>query len=290
MTATIALLGHPVSHSISPPMQQAALDALGFDARYEAWDVSPGDIPRAVERLRAEGVLGANVTVPHKVELLRRADEVDALAAQVGAVNTIVPRDGLLHGSNTDVAGVRRTLADAGVEVAGSEVVLIGAGGAARAVVVAMAAAGASMLTIANRTAANAEPLAALATGGMEVRIAALDQASPELRAALERARLVIHSTTLGMRDGPDEMATPIPAELFTAGQAALDLVYIPERTPFLGAAEAAGAQPIGGLGMLVYQGAESFRMWTGLEPPTEVMFAAARAALAARSTEGPRR
>ena len=286
MTATIALLGHPVAHSLSPPMQQAALDALGVDARYEAWDVPPGEVAQAVERLRAVGVLGANVTVPHKVELLQRADEVDQLAAQVGAVNTIVPRAGRLHGANTDVAGVLRTLADAGVDIAGGEVVLIGAGGAARAVVVAMRAEGATRLTIANRTAANAEALVGLGGDELEVRIAPLDAASPLLRGAMERARLVIHSTTLGMRHGPDESATPIPAELFVAGQAALDLVYIPERTPFLRAAEAAGAQPIGGLGMLVYQGAESFRMWTGLEPPTEVMFAAARTALANRSAE----
>ena len=286
MTATIALLGHPVAHSISPPMQQAALDALGVDARYEAWDVAPGEVTAAVERLRGEGVLGANVTVPHKVELLQRADEVDSLAEQVGAVNTVVPREGRLHGANTDVAGVLRTLADAEVEVADAEVVLIGAGGAARAVVVAMRAEGAARLTIANRTPANAEALTGLGGDGMEVRIAPLDSGSPLLRGAMERARLVIHSTTLGMRHGPDESATPIPAELFAAGQAALDLVYIPEHTPFLRAAEAAGAQPIGGLGMLVYQGAESFRMWTGLQPPTEVMFTAARAALSARSAE----
>lgn len=286
MTAAIALLGHPVAHSISPPMQQAALDALGVHARYEAWDVAPGEVGAAVERLRAEGVIGANVTVPHKVEMLRHADEVDALAAEVGAVNTIVPRDGRLLGANTDVAGVLRTLADAAVDVAGSQVVLIGAGGAARAVVVAMRAQGAARLTIANRTPAHAEALVSLGGDGMEVRTAPLDALTPELRGAMARARLVIHSTSLGMRHGPDESATPVPAGLFVAGQAALDLVYVPERTPFLRAAEAAGAQPIGGLGMLVYQGAESFRMWTGLEPPTEAMFAAARAALAAREAE----
>ena len=201
-------------------------------------------------------------------------------------MNTIVPREGRLHGANTDVAGVLRTLADAGVEVAGGEVVLIGAGGAARAVVVAMRAEGATRLTIANRTPGNAEALTGLGGDELEVRIAPLDSGSPLLREAMGRARLVIHSTTLGMRHGPDESATPIPAELFVAGQAALDLVYIPERTPFLRAAEAAGAQPIGGLGMLVHQGAESFRMWTGLEPPVEVMFAAARATLARRTAE----
>ena len=294
MTDRIALLGHPVSHSISPAMQQAALDALAVDARYEAWDVPPAELPHAVERLRARGVLGANVTVPHKVELLRRADRVDALAERVGAVNTIVCREGRLHGANTDVAGVLRALADAEVAVAGLEVVLIGAGGAARAVVVAMREAGAALVTVANRTPGRAEPLIVVGGEDLAVRICPLDHASEALRAALRRARLVIHSTPIGMRHGPDEQASPLPAELFEAGQAAFDLVYTPERTPFLRAAEAAGARPIGGLGMLVHQGAESFRLWTGLEPPVEVMFAAARAALAppddAAHGEGERR
>lgn len=281
MTATIALLGHPVAHSISPAMQQAALDALAVDARYEAWDVPPAELPRAVERLRDAEMLGANVTVPHKVELLKRADRIDPLAERVGAVNTIVRRDGRLYGSNTDVAGVLRALEDAGVEVAGLEVVLIGAGGAARAVVAAMRAAGAALVTVANRTPAKAEPLVTVGGEDLAVRICPLDAASEQLRSALRRARLVIHSTPLGMRHGPDEQATPVPVELFAAGQAAFDLVYTPERTPFLQAAQVAGAQPIGGLGMLVYQGAESFRVWTGLEPPVEVMFAAAREALA---------
>ena len=284
MTAVIALLGHPVAHSISPAMQQAALDALGVEARYEAWDVPPADLTAAVERLRAPGVLGANVTVPHKVELLRRVDAVDALAAQVGAVNTIVRRDGRLHGANTDVAGVLRVLADAAVDVAGLEVVLIGAGGAARAVLVAMRRGGAARVTIANRTPGRAEPLLSLGGPDLEVRACPLDPAAEALRAALSRARLVIHSTPLGMRHGPDEQATALPAELFEAGQAAFDLVYTPERTPFLRAAEAAGARPIGGLGMLVHQGAESLRLWTGLEPPVALMLAAAREALAARS------
>ncbi|MYD65907.1 MAG: shikimate dehydrogenase, partial [Chloroflexi bacterium] len=188
MTSTIALLGHPVAHSISPPMQQAALDALGVDARYEAWDVAPGEVAAAVERLRGEGVLGANVTVPHKVELLRRADEVDALARQVGAVNTIVPRDGRLHGANTDVAGVLRTLADAGVDVAGAEVVLIGAGGAARAVVVAMRAEGAARLTIANRTPANAGTPLGHRRGTMSGGVPPPAAAAPRLRGGWERA------------------------------------------------------------------------------------------------------
>ena len=286
MTATIALLGHPVAHSISPPMQQAALDALGVDARYEAWDTPPDGLARAAERLRRGDVLGANATVPHKVALLRLVDAVDPLAGRVGALNTIVRRDGRLHGANTDVAGVRRALAEAGVRLEGAEAVLIGAGGAARAVVAALDAGGAARVTVANRTLARAAALAALPRAGLEVRTAPLAPIGEPLREALARARLVIHSTPFGMLHGPDEEATPVPADLFAAGQAAFDLVYVPERTPFLRAAEAAGAQPVGGLGMLVHQGAESLRLWTGLEPPVEAMYEAARGALAARSSE----
>ncbi|MDA0366484.1 MAG: shikimate dehydrogenase, partial [Chloroflexi bacterium] len=125
MTQTIALLGHPVAHSLSPLFQQAALDALAVDARYEAWDVPPADLPIAVERLRSGSVLGANVTVPHKIAAMRLIDRPDALAERVGAVNTIVRADGLLRATNTDVVGVLRALADAGARVAGAHVVVI---------------------------------------------------------------------------------------------------------------------------------------------------------------------
>jgi len=144
VTSTIALLGHPVSHSISPRFQQAALDALGIDARYEAWDTPPEDLPSALERLRSRDLLGANVTVPLKQEALRLIDRPDALAERIGAVNTIVNAGGVLEATNTDVAGVLRSLEDGGVDLAGANVVLIGAGGAARAIVVAMREGGAA--------------------------------------------------------------------------------------------------------------------------------------------------
>ena len=285
MGAVIALIGHPVAHSISPAMQQAALDALGVDARYEAWDVPPAELPRAAERLRGPRLLGANATVPHKAALLRLADRADAVAARVGAANTAVRRGRELHAANTDVAGVRRALADAGVALEGAAAVLIGAGGAARAVVAALREAGARAVAVANRTPSRAEALRALAEGGgagapLALRACPLDPRSRALREAMAGADLVIHSTPLGMRHGPEEAATPVPAALFAPGQAAFDLVYTPARTPFLRAAAAAGARPIGGLGMLVHQGAESFRLWTGREPPLEAMFRAARAAL----------
>lgn len=282
MTSRIALLGHPVAHSISPRFQQAALDALGIDARYEAWDVPPADLPIALERLRSAELLGANVTVPHKEAVFRLVDRLDALAERVGAVNTIVRRDGQLHATNTDVAGILAALED--VPLRGASVLLLGAGGAARAVVVAMHRAGVARLTIANRTLERVRALEPL-TPGIEVRVCPLDPADGALREAMAGAGLVIQSTSVGMLHGPDEAGSPVPADWFQAGQVAFDLVYNPERTPFLRAAEAAGARPLGGLAMLVHQGAEAFRLWTGAEPPLEVMFDAARAAMKERAS-----
>ena len=287
MTKRIALLGHPVAHSISPAFQQAALDACAIDARYEAWDTSPEDLRIAVARLRSGDLMGANVTVPHKVEAMRLVDRPDALAERVGALNTIVHRNGLLEATNTDVTGILRALESAEVEVRGAEVLLIGAGGAARAVVVAMRHAGAARIVIANRTPGRAAALASLGGEDLDLRYAPLDIADATFRGAANRARIIVQSTSLGMRHGPDERANPVPAELMHPGQVAFDLVYVPEETPFLRAAAEAGARPVGGLAMLVHQGAEAFRLWTGAPPPLDVMFEAAREALAARSA-GP--
>ncbi|MEX1021971.1 MAG: shikimate dehydrogenase [Dehalococcoidia bacterium] len=280
---TIALLGHPVAHSISPRFQQAALDALGMQARYEAWDTKPDDLPVAIERLRSGDVLGANVTVPHKVAALRVVDRPDALAERVGAANTIVNRGGVLEATNTDVLGILRTFEGLGVALQGQRVALIGAGGAARAVVTAMRMAGASRLTILNRTVERARDLAPLAGDDLDLRFAPLDPADATFRAALRGAVVVVQSTSVGMAHGPSEGASPVPADAVGDGQVAFDLVYTPEETPFLRNAAAAGAVAVGGLDMLIHQGAASFRLWTGVEPPLEVMFQAARAALAGR-------
>ena len=285
MTRLIALLGHPVAHSISPRFQQAALDALGVDARYEAWDTPSADLRVAVERLRSADVLGANVTIPHKEAALSLVDRLDPAAERVGALNTIYRRAGRLHGANTDVEGILRSLAEHGVAVAGAAVVLLGAGGAARAAVVAMREAGAAALTIANRTPGRSDALRALGGEGLDVRLCPLDPHDRALELAVRQATLVIHSTPLGMRHGPDEHAVPLPAEWLGSTHVAFDLVYVPERTPFIRAAEAVGATAIGGLSMLVHQGAASFRLWTGLEPPLDVMFSAARMALAEGDT-----
>ena len=214
---------------------------------------------------------------------MRFIDRPDAMVERVGALNTIINRDGLLHATNTDVLGITRSLEEAEVDVRGRTVLLLGAGGAARAVVVAMRRAGAARLVIANRTEARARAVAMLAGDEMQTVAVPLNAESPMLRAAAADAAVIVNSTSLGMQHGPAADETPLPQALFARGQAAFDLVYIPEQTPFLAAAERAGARPIGGLSMLVHQGAEAFRLWTGVEPPLAVMFEAARAALAER-------
>jgi shikimate dehydrogenase len=229
-------------------------------------------------------MLGANVTIPHKEAVVRLVDRPDALVERMGAANTIVRRDGQLHATNTDITGIVNALADAGVEVGGKRVLLLGAGGAARAVVVAMRRAGASYLTIANRTLDRARAVALLAGDELPADVVTLDDGDTTLRAAAATADVIINATSLGMAHGPGPEASPLPAGWFVRGQVAFDLVYVPERTPFLAAAEAAGAQAVGGLAMLIHQGAEAFRLWTGLEPPVPVMFAAARAALRERN------
>jgi shikimate dehydrogenase len=238
-------------------------------------------LPIAIERLRSGDLMGANVTVPHKVEAMRLIDRPDPLAEQVGAVNVIVNRGGTLHGTNTDVYGIRRALEAAGAEIAGARVLLIGAGGAARAVIVAMRQAGAARVTIANRTLERAATLADAGGTDLDLRYAPLDPADATYRGAARSAQIIVQSTSVGMRHGPDERANPLPPEWFQPGQIAFDLVYVPEETPFLRAANAAGARPVGGLDMLIHQGAEAFRLWTGQDAPLDVMYESARAALA---------
>jgi len=280
MRQTISLIGHPVVHSISPAFQQAAFDALGLDIQYEAWDVPDVELPIAVERLRSSSLLGANVTIPHKVTTLRFLDHFDGAVELVGAVNTIVNRDGQLYGMNTDVEGILNVLNSIDVDFTGTNAVILGAGGAARAAVVAMRQIGVARVTIANRTPARAHELVKLGGTELDVETCQLDGMAREFQSAVTGARVIIHATSLGMNHGPDETANLVPSGLMTPDQFAFDLVYTPEQTPFLQAADQAGATTISGLAMLVHQGAAAFRHWTGQAPPISIMFDAARTSL----------
>ena len=283
MSASLGIIGFPIGHSISPIFQQAALDHHGMDASYRAWEVAPADLPAFLEGLRSPEFLGINVTVPHKEAVMPHLDSVDEWAKLAGAVNTIQNSDGKLVGYNTDGLGFLRALRETGgFEPKGRRVLLLGAGGSARAVACALAGAGASYLTIANRTLARAEQLAELVRSqGLECTATSSDQDGDALGVACRDAELIVNCTTLGMLHGPGEGCSPLAREVIPARAFVYDLVYNPPETPLLREAVAARASSLGGLHMLVHQGAASFEIWTGKQAPIDRMLDSARAALA---------
>jgi len=264
-TRLVALLGSPVAHSLTPQLQTAAFSAAGLDAVALAFEVSPAALAPAVAGLGALGAMGANITIPHKRAVMDLADERTAEAVEVGAANTLLWREGHLVADNTDAAGLQQVLeTDVGL-APGDGVVLVGAGGAARAAGVALVRAGARIEVVARRPDAAA---------GLAGRLAALGG----VVGPVERPRLVVNATPLGLHGE----ALPGRFLALGRGQIALDLVYGSAPTPFLRAAREGGAAAFDGLNLLVAQGALAFERWTGQPAPVEAMQAAARAAVAA--------
>jgi len=261
------LVGNPVGHSLSPPMHEAAYDELGMDARYVTFEPAPETIADAVAGAGALGIAGLNVTVPFKEDVLAVV-EPDDLAARVGAVNTVDFGGETPTGHNTDVAGVRRSLAHHDVPVDGRQAVVVGAGGAGRAAAFALADAGAEV-AVANRTVPRAEALAADVDGAAAHGLDALEDLVPE-------ADVLVNATTVGMED--DE--TPVPADLLHGDLAVLDAVYRPLETRLLADADAAGTTTVDGAWMLLFQGVAAFELWTGRTAPVEAMNSRLRAAL----------
>ena len=281
-TSIVGLIGWPVSHSVSPPMHNAAFDALGLDWRYVPLPVdagSPALVGRAVAGLFALGLKGANVTVPHKQAVMPFVDELTPAAQAIGAVNTIVVReDGSLLGDNTDARGFVADLRAHQVSLAGTHALVLGAGGSARAVVYGLAEAGCASVTLLNRTLSKATDLAAAIQPLFpDCTLSALPFPAGVAQSA-DSADLIVNCTSMGMT--PNNETMPWDEDVaFYPGQTIYDLVYNPPRTRLLQKAEADGARVIGGLGMLIWQGAIAFELWTGQQPPVDVMEAAALAA-----------
>ena len=270
-TRVAAVLGFPVAHSLSPVIHNAAFSALDMDWTYVALPVEPGTVPAAVAGLRALGLAGANVTMPHKEAVADVMDELTDDAARLCAVNTIELRGGALVGHNTDAPGFARFLErDAGFDPAGRTAVLFGAGGAARACALALARAGLTRIVVALRVPARARPLADALDGYPTV----VDVVGFDDAAQIE-ADLVVNGTPLGAHG--ETIAPPKVGP----GALVVDLLYRPASTPLQQAARATGAKAFGGLGLLLHQAALSFEVWTGRPAPLEVMSAAAVAALA---------
>lgn len=255
------VIGDPVEHSLSPHMHNAAFHALGMDARYELWGTPLDALPERIASLREPDILGANVTVPHKQSVIPLVDEISETARLIGAVNTIIPSQGQLIGDNTDAWGFRRSIEIAFPETEIQSAVVLGAGGASRAVIVALQQMGVRTITLANRTQAKATKLATEFGVGEAAWDAVADYTFPS-------ADLLVNATALGWHD---EMPIPANALQHLQRQAlVMDLTY--RETPLLRAAARAGLGTLDGLGMLVHQGARSFALWTGQEPPVDVM------------------
>ncbi len=270
-TRLCSLIGHPIKHSVSPQMHNAAFRAVGLNYVYLAFDVKPEALEHAVKGLRAVGAAGFNVTIPHKVEVMRFLDELDKSAETTGAVNTVVIEDSL-KGYNTDVYGVEEALRDVRI---GDYAMIIGAGGAARASGVALTNLGFRKIIVANRTLSKARALAErLRRLGVEVEVVGLGEAGVHA----EKCSLIVNATPIGMTPNVDE--TPLKSSEIPGDAVVLDLVYNPIRTRLLQEAERAGAQAVSGLEVLVYQGARAFKLWTGVEAPVEVMRSEALKAL----------
>ena len=279
------LIGHPLGHSISPAIFAAAFGAAGVDATYEPWDTEPDVLAARIEALRGDGFLGASVTIPFKQAVVPLLDSTEAAANTAGAVNTIVHQAGKLIGHNTDVAGFARALKeDAGFDARGKRCVLLGSGGAARAVGLALVEAGASVVYVVGRQPRKIEALVLtlkpLTQPGTTISWAYWGDGS-FLRSVAE-ADLVVNCTPVGTAGSPAAGDSPIEATLIAAGSTVFDLVYNPTPTPLVAAAQARGAKAVSGLGMLIYQAAEQFKLWTGKNADVAVMLKAAKDALAA--------
>lgn len=257
-TALYGIIGHPVGHSLSPVFQNAAFSAIEMNAVYLAFDVAPFTLGDALRGVRALGILGLSVTIPHKEAVISFLDEVDGDARSIGAVNTVLNRDGRLIGMNTDWLGAVQALESA-TPIAGKKVLVIGAGGAARAVCYGVTRKGA-VLHVANRTPEKARVLAE-AFGGDWSGLDGLAGVRPSI---------VVNTTSVGM--APDADRSPVPASVLEGVEVAMDIVYRPRETRLLREARAAGCLTVDGLAMLLHQGAAQFGIWTGRNAPLDTM------------------
>ncbi len=266
----VYLLAYPAGHSISPTMHNAAFQHLGLPFHYQALEVAPEDLSIAMDKLREPQVAGSNVTVPHKQAVMAYMDSLSDVAKQIGAVNTIINNDGLLHGHNTDASGYLRSLQDINFSPEGKSVVMIGAGGAARAVLYALLEAKATEVFIYNRTSEKATALADDFSALGKVSAVTTDN----LKETIQNCQLLVNTTSVGMvKEGKDPDVSPIPDDYLPKEGLVSDIIYRPRQPRLLANAHKAGLATQHGLGMLVYQGAYSFKEWTGVDAPTDIMF-----------------
>jgi len=272
------LIGDPVEHTLSPLLHNTAFQRLGLNYVYVAFKVEKGMLEKAVEGARALSIRGLNVTIPHKVEIIKYLDEVEELAERIGAVNTVVNEGGKLVGYNTDGPGALKALHDGGFNPRGKSVLIVGAGGAARAIAYYVAKEKPSEITFLNRSLDRAEELSRKISREIGVSAKAVGLSYDSLKDALEDADLLINCTSVGMAPNIEE--TLIPKTLLRRDMTVMDIVYNPMYTRLLRDAADVGCRIVFGVDMLVNQAALSFEIWTGLKAPVEEMKEAALKAL----------
>ncbi len=256
---------------MSPVMHNAAFKNMGVDYVYLAFRVKKEELGKAIGGMRALNIRGLNVTIPHKVAVIQFLDKLDLLAEKIGAVNTIVNDDGTLTGYNTDASGFLQALRERGIEPKEKRVVILGAGGASRAISFILAERGAHIVILNRLLELDwAKELASRISQTFSREVEALELTRENLAAVLGKADILVNATSVGM--SPDADQTPVDSDLLRPGLVVFDAVYNPIKTRLLGEAEIAGAKTISGLDMLVWQGALAFEKWTGRKAPAELM------------------
>lgn len=284
-TRVLGVFGHPIEHSQSPAMQNAALREMDLDFVYVPFHVFPDGLEEAVGAIRALDLAGVNVTIPHKESVMRFIDQIGEEAALIGSVNTVVNENGRLRGESTDGAGFMRSMEAEWGGMDGNKALVLGAGGSAKAVAFALAASGCEIV-IANRTRQRAEELSSALNkvfGEGKAKVAGLER--EVLAGCVGQADLVVNATSVGMY--PDTKSTPVPSELMHPGLSVYDLVYNPLETLLVSEARAAGCRAMTGVKMLAHQGALSLEMWTGRKAPVDVMEAVVAERLAETHGQG---
>ncbi|WP_061086601.1 MULTISPECIES: shikimate dehydrogenase [Heyndrickxia] len=261
------VIGDPIAHSLSPAMHNEAFRALGIDADYHAFHVTPENLEAAVNGMKAIGVAGFNVTIPHKQAIMPYLDEIDLLAETIGAVNTVVRTPHGWAGYNTDGPGFMQALKEeSGRVISGEKVLVIGAGGAARAIYYTLCREGAVTVDLCNRTVKKAEEMRDESPFPCPSKVLTLKEAEEQLG----EYTLIVQTTSIGMH--PDTEAQPLSVRHLKPGAFVSDIIYNPFETKFLNEAKKRGARVQNGLGMFIYQGAIAFEKWTGVKPDTRKM------------------
>lgn len=272
-TRACGVIGDPINHSLSPIIQNAAFEAVDLNFVFLAYKVKTSGLEDAVNGARALNIRGLNVTMPHKTRIIDFLDRIDLSAQIIKSVNTVLNKENLLFGFNTDGVGALRALKENGVEPKGRKVLLLGAGGAARAIAYTLAKE-ADELVVLNRTVKSSHNLAKLLEKTVGKKVVAGSLSISDIQRNLQDSDILINATSVGMKPKPQE--SPVPIKLLRRDLSVMDIVYNPIETRLIKDAKSMGAVVIGGIEMLIYQGAASFEIWTGKSAPIQVMKKAA--------------